>query len=387
MSARRLRTRSTGSLAAGEYDQLADPIAFAARLSSDVAAIAHDKHLNVFSLSAPPRRPPGAGGGMPQAEAGVTRADTLAGGIGYIEIVGFPPLPIFKPTADKAMSALKGSRALIIDDRRNSGGSPDAVAYLVSFLVAPGRTIEITDIISRVPGTNSFTRDRHSSQPTPVSFATIPVYVLTSRNTFSGGEEFAYDVQTHKLATVIGEVTGGGAHPTRGADLGHGFVATIPFARSEDPITKTNWEGVGVRPDVSVAADAALGVALTRAGGKPIADIATASTKRLFSPRTTPLPGSGAALAKLLDAIANGSTIQGIVAPQSASAVQANSPQRSELAMLGKLLSVDFWRVTPFGEDEYKLNFANGQRKTVIGVDQDGRIVAMLPLIPLSPGE
>src|SRR3954471_9637286 len=86
-----------GSLAAGEYDQLADPIAFAARLSSDVAAIAHDKHLNVFSLSAPPRRPPGVGGGMPQAEAGVTRADTLAGGIGYIEIVGFPPLPIFQP--------------------------------------------------------------------------------------------------------------------------------------------------------------------------------------------------------------------------------------------------------------------------------------------------
>lgn len=375
------------SLAAGEYDQLSDPNTFAARLSSDVAAIAHDKHLRVLSRSAPPARPPGADGGMPHAEAGVTRADKLAGGIGYIEVVGFPPLPLFKPTIDKAMSALKGSRALIIDDRRNGGGSPDGVAYLVSFLVAPKRTIEITDIVSRVPRTNTFTRERHFSQPTPVSFATIPVYVLTSRNTFSGGEEFAYDVQTHKLATVIGEVTGGGAHPTGPVDLGHGFVAMIPFARSEDPITKTNWEGVGVRPDVSAAADSALRVALTRAGGKPIADIATASTERLFSPRTTPLPGSGAALRKLLDAIASGATMQGIVAPQSASVVQANIPQPTELAKLGKLLSVDFWRATPFGGDEYKLNFANGQRKTVIAVDQDGRIVAMLPLVPLGPGE
>jgi hypothetical protein len=127
-------------------------------------------------------------------------------------------------------------------------------------------------------------------------------------------------------------------------------------------------------------------VALTRAGGKPIADIASASTKRLFSPRTTPLPGSGAAVRKLLDAVASGATIQGIVAPQFASEVQANLPQRTELAKLGTLLSVDFWRVAPFGGDEYKLNFANGQRKTVITVDQDGRIVAMLPLIPLSPG-
>jgi len=81
------------SLAAGEYDQLSDASSFAARLSSDVAAIAHDKHLQVFSQSAPPGPPPGAGGDMPPlAEAGVARADKLAGGVGYIEVVGFPPL-------------------------------------------------------------------------------------------------------------------------------------------------------------------------------------------------------------------------------------------------------------------------------------------------------
>ncbi|MBW8745531.1 MAG: hypothetical protein JF628_14550, partial [Sphingomonas sp.] len=130
----------SASLAAGEYDKLADPGAFAARLSADVAAIAHDKHMSVNSMSGPPPSPGGPGGAMPRSEAGVVRADKLAGDVGYIEVIGFPPLPAFKPVVDKAMSVLKGSRALIIDDRRNMGGSPDAVGYFVSYLIPPNQS-------------------------------------------------------------------------------------------------------------------------------------------------------------------------------------------------------------------------------------------------------
>ena len=277
----------TTSLARGEYDKLSDSDAFAARLSADVAAIAHDKHLRIDSSGATLSGPRPAGR-MPRSEAGIVRADKLAGGVGYIEVVAFPPLPAFKPTVDKAMLALKGSRALIIDDRRNGGGSPDSAAYFVSFLVEPNHRIAISDIVLRVPKTNDFDRKRFERQPTPVSFARVPVYVLTSKDTFSGGEDFAYSVQALRRAKIVGEVTGGGAHPTGPVDLGHGLVASIPFGRSENPITKTDWEGRGVQPDLRVPAKDAFKTALTRLGGKPAADVASASIKQVFAPRSTP---------------------------------------------------------------------------------------------------
>jgi retinol-binding protein 3 len=59
----------------------------------------------------------------------------------------------------------------------------------------------------------------------------------------------------------VGEVTGGGAHPVMGFYLTDELVADIPTARAINPITKTNWEGVGVRPDVEVKGTEALGKA------------------------------------------------------------------------------------------------------------------------------
>ena len=85
-----------------------------------------------------------------------------------------------------------------------------------------------------------------------------PVYVLTSSRTFSGGEEFAYDLKNLKRATLVGETTGGGAHPVRPFKVSPHFAIGVPFARAISPVTKTNWEGVGVAPDVSVSADGAL---------------------------------------------------------------------------------------------------------------------------------
>jgi hypothetical protein len=78
--------------------------------------------------------------------------------------------------------------------------------------------------------------------------------VLTSKYTFSGAEEFSYNLKNLKRATIIGEVTGGGAHPTMGQRINDDFMIGVPFARAINPITKTNWEGVGVKPDVEVPA-------------------------------------------------------------------------------------------------------------------------------------
>jgi C-terminal processing protease CtpA/Prc len=89
-------------------------------------------------------------------------------------------------------------------------------------------------------------------------FAKQPVYVLTSSKTFSGAEEFAYNLKNLKRATIVGETTGGGAHPTMGKRVDDHFMIGVPFARAINPITKTNWEGTGVTPDVAVPADQAL---------------------------------------------------------------------------------------------------------------------------------
>jgi C-terminal processing protease CtpA/Prc len=83
------------------------------------------------------------------------------------------------------------------------------------------------------------------------------VFVLTSKRTFSGAEEFAFDLKNQKRATIIGETTGGGAHPVSGHLVADYFMVGVPFAKSLDPVTKKNWEGTGVKPDVKVdAADA-----------------------------------------------------------------------------------------------------------------------------------
>lgn len=378
----RAAARISTALAAGEYDGLADRTAFIQRLDADVRAISKDKHLNVFSPTG--ARPP-SGPAMPVSEEGVTRADKLAEGIGYIEVVGFPPSQAFKPVVDRAMSALTGSRGLVIDVRRNGGGSPESVAYFVSYLMKPGRPV--STIISRTPKTKDFTRQTFSSMPTPVSFAEVPVYVLTSKNTFSGGEDFAYTAQAFERGTIVGEVTGGGANPTGPIDLGHGVIASIPFGRSENPITKANWEGRGVQPDVAVAASDALKVALQRTGARPIKEIKAASLERVFAPRTTPLPGYETAMRQLVAGYLSGQPDYSIMAPKFADQTRRDlSRLHAELMPLGELRSVKFRRPM-MGGGEFVLRFANGSRLMPIALDQDGKIVAALPPIPAPPEE
>ena len=379
------------ALAAGAYDGLSDAGAFAARLSSDVAAVAHDKHLSVRAQGGPPRGPaPGPEGSpkaMPRAEAGIVRADKLAGDVGYIEVIGFPPLSAFRPPLDKAMSALEGSRALIIDDRRNDGGSPDAVAYLISFLVPANRPMEINHILSREPNTDKFKRETFNSKPTPVSFARIPVYVLTSKDTFSGGEALAYDVQAHKLGKVVGEVTGGGANLTGPVELGHGMVASIPDARAVNPITNTNWEGRGVQPDMAVPAQDALKVALQKLGATPASDIASASVKQVFTPRSTPLPGTEAAARRFITGLATGDLDYAGMTPEFGSFNREHLPmlRQSLLLPLGELRSIRFEDVGAMG-DEYRASFANGALLVSISFDGEGKVEGAM-MRPVRAGE
>jgi len=146
---------------------------------------------------------------------------------------------------------------MIIDLRRNGGGEPSSVAHLMSHFFAPGDVRHLNDIYTRPTDATQ----QYWTNPSVGVRYTGPVYVLTSPRTFSGGEEAAYDFQTQKRATLIGEATGGGANPGDFVAIGEGFGAFIPTGRAINPITKTNWEHTGVKPDIAVPAADALKVA------------------------------------------------------------------------------------------------------------------------------
>ena len=85
-----------------------------------------------------------------------------------------------------------------------------------------------------------------------------PVYVLTSNRTFSAAEEFTYDLKNLQRATIVGETTGGGAHPGGVRPITQYFGIWLPTGRAINPITKTNWEGTGIEPHIKVPAEQAL---------------------------------------------------------------------------------------------------------------------------------
>ena len=236
-------------LAAGAYDRLLAPEEFARALHTDVRAVVDDRHLRVtFDGARPAARPDGSPSVRPDARNGaIGRLEVLAGNIGYMEVSGVPPRA--NAAIDAAFAYLRNTDALVIDLRGNGGGWPDTVAYYMSYLSegAPYTVVRIHDRQQGVIETKTTELGERSYGKKK------PVYVLTSVLTFSGGEEFAYDVQAFKRGVIVGQTTGGGANPGGPHSLGHGFTAFVPTGFAKHPATGTNWEGVGVKPDVPVA--------------------------------------------------------------------------------------------------------------------------------------
>jgi C-terminal processing protease CtpA/Prc len=65
-------------------------------------------------------------------------------------------------------------------------------------------------------------------------------------------------MQAQKRGTLIGETTGGGSNPIGWFSVGNDIVVAIPTSRTTNFVTKTNWEHVGVKPDIAVPAAQAL---------------------------------------------------------------------------------------------------------------------------------
>lgn len=260
-----LKTR----LARGEYDAITSARQFAATVTDHLRAISHDKHLGLHYRHEPMTAHEGGDDAPPPPELrermrqfgskvnfGFERVERLPGNVGYLELRGFMPPDLAGETATAAMSFLAHTDALIIDLRQNGGGDPAMVAYLTSYLF-DGEPVHLNDLYFRpddstrqwwtlphVPG-RRFGPDK-------------PVYILTSARTFSAAEEFSYNLKNLKRATIVGETTGGGAHPGGVRRLHDHFGMFVPSGRAINPISKTNWEGTGVAPDRSVEAAQAL---------------------------------------------------------------------------------------------------------------------------------
>lgn len=244
-----------------EYDTVTSATALARLLTEHLQAVSKDKHLRVLYTG---NRPSAFGGRLSpeqyRAQAsrrnfGFEKVERLPGNIGYLEFRGFENPELARETATAAMTFLANTDALIIDLRQNGGGDPAMVAFLSSYLF--DKKTHLNDLYHRVENqTHEFWTDENV--PGKKFGGEKPVFVLTAKYTFSGAEEFSYNLQNLKRATIIGEVTGGGAHPVAPQRINDDFTIGVPFARAINPITKTNWEGVGVKPDVAVPAAQAL---------------------------------------------------------------------------------------------------------------------------------
>jgi hypothetical protein len=252
--------------AKGGYAAAADTDSFSEALSTDLRALGKDGHFRVgFAPGYHPHQqtlskqalPPEEQEQMRQEVAsmgyGVQRVERLNGNVGYMELRAFGPTDMVGDALSSAMALLSGTDAIILDLRRNGGGEPSTVAYLMSHFFAAGDKRHLNDLYFR-PTSKT---EQYWTTPSVSTHYTKPLYVLTSARTFSGGEEFAYDVQTQKRGVLVGETTGGGANPGDDFSIGHDFVAFIPTGRAINPVTHTNWEHVGVKPDIATpAADA-----------------------------------------------------------------------------------------------------------------------------------
>jgi retinol-binding protein 3 len=266
------RARRTAALlrrkaANGAYDALTRA-ALAKRLTADAATVLHDVHVDVgYSVDVNP--PASASGKGPSAAEnaaferfarlvgyGLVRVANLPGNVGYIDLRYFVGDAAHAATVfDGAANSVAYAGAVILDLRDNHGGDPKVVARLLSHFLPP--KTHLNDFVARGDGKPAVV-DSSFTARVPGPRIAAPLYVLISRHTFSGGEECAYDVQALRRGTLVGAVTGGGANPGDSHRIDDHFSVFVPNMRARNPITKTNWEGVGVKPDVAVAPSRAL---------------------------------------------------------------------------------------------------------------------------------
>lgn len=254
----------------GKYDLLTHPMEFSEQITKDLISVSNDKHIRfMFSPDRVAMMRERMNETEPNIEEmkkdlgqenfGFKEVKILDGNIGYIKLNGFTDASVGGDAASAAMNFVSYTDAIIFDLRENGGGSPSMIQFLTSYLYGEGESIHLNNFYYRPMDaiTQTWTLPFVPGKRNPKA----QVFVLTSNYTFSAAEEFTYNLKNLKRGTIVGEVTGGGAHPGGMHIIAESFVCFIPNGRAINPISNTNWEGVGVIPDVKVSKDDALGKA------------------------------------------------------------------------------------------------------------------------------
>jgi len=261
--AKKTGTHLKTGLKAGQFDKFDKLETFAEALTTEIRSVSKDKHLLV-RLERPREEKLSSMAQMfkdhkfrmdyqRNDSGGFREAKKLEGNVGYFDLRSFARPNIGRPFADSFMQLLSSSDAIIIDLRSNGGGSPAMVQYLCSYFF--DKKVHLNSLYFREGDRTEeyWTLDTVNGQRLP----DVPLFVLTSDQTFSGAEEFSYNMQTQKRATLVGQTTRGGANPGTLFPLNEKLEAFIPTGRAINPVTNTNWEGVGVVPEVKTTLEEA----------------------------------------------------------------------------------------------------------------------------------
>ncbi|QHT65900.1 S41 family peptidase [Rhodocytophaga rosea] len=263
------------NLTKGRYKSLVNPSEFARQLTTDLQSISHDKHLRIVydprviaaEKNAVTKEDRKVLEGewmmeMKRSNFGFQEIKILEGNIAYLDLREFIDTKYAGETAVAAMNFVSNADALIIDLRNNGGGSPSMIQLLTSYFFS-AEPVHLNNFYFRP--TNETTQTWTLPYVPGLRRPDMDLYVLTSNKTFSAAEEFSYNLKNLKRATLIGEKTGGGAHPTGSVIATNKFFVRVPKGRAINPITHTNWEGTGVSPHIEVSSDQAMKTAHARA--------------------------------------------------------------------------------------------------------------------------
>ena len=238
-------------------DSISEPYQLARKLTKLLREVSNDRHFAVSYHPEPSDAQQLDWGNRVTLKRNNHYFDSvrrLVGNIGYLELRMFPDVADSAEIAIGAMAFLANTNALIFDLRRNHGGHPSMIQLLLSYLFDEPK--HINSFYYRPSDT--YTQSWTWAHVPGKRMSKVPVYVLTSQVTGSAAEEFAYDLQQMGRGTLVGETTVGAAHPVSPIALNNHFVIAMPTGRPINPISKLDWEGRGVQPDVAVSAEKAL---------------------------------------------------------------------------------------------------------------------------------